>query len=210
MRVKFWGTRGSIPVPHPSVMRYGGNTSCVQVRTDHGTLVVLDCGTGARLLGRALMQEAQGAPIEGHILLGHTHADHIHGLPFFGPVFNPANSFHIYGPMGGERGVEETLAGQMQYVYFPVALDQLGAKLTAHDLAEGDFHIGEVAVEARYLNHPVLTLGYRLTVGSATLVYATDHEPYSPRSADAPLPAPTSCPTPATARTSPSCRVPTW
>jgi CheY-like chemotaxis protein/phosphoribosyl 1,2-cyclic phosphodiesterase len=183
MRLKFWGVRGSIPVPSPAVMRYGGNTSCVEVRTDAGTLLILDCGTGARLLGKSLLQEAQGQPLQGHILFGHTHWDHIQGLPFFPPVFVPGNVFHVYGPSGIGRNIGEALAGQMQYDYFPVALEQCLAQVHSHDLTEGHFTIGDVDVRTQYLNHPLLTLGYRLSVGSAQVVYATDHEPFAFESA---------------------------
>ncbi len=179
MRVKFWGTRGSIPVPSPLVLRYGGNTSCVEVRTDAGTLLILDCGTGARALGQSLLREAQGQPLEGHILFGHTHWDHIQGLPFFAPVFVPGNVFHVYGPCGIGRSIGGALAGQMQYVYFPVTLEQCLAQVHPHDLTEGQFMVGEVEVTTHYLNHPLLTLGYRLSVGSAQVAYVTDHEPFA-------------------------------
>jgi CheY-like chemotaxis protein/phosphoribosyl 1,2-cyclic phosphodiesterase len=179
MRLRFWGTRGSIPVPSPAVMRYGGNTSCVEVRTDAGTLLIMDGGTGVRPLGQALLREARGEAIEAHILFGHTHWDHIQGLPFFAPVFVPGNTFHVYGPCGIGRSIGEALSGQMQYSYFPVALEQCLAQVHAHDLTEGRFQINEVEVATHYLNHPLLTLGYRLSVGSAQVVYATDHEPFA-------------------------------
>src|SRR5918998_887006 len=121
MRVRFWGTRGSIATPAPTTLRYGGNTACVEVRTDDGTLIVLDCGTGARELGKALMASGE-RPIRGHLFISHTHWDHIQGFPFFTPLFVPGNEWHIYAPGGLGQELATTLAGQMQYTYFPVAL----------------------------------------------------------------------------------------
>ena len=177
MRVRFYGTRGSIATPGPATLRYGGNTSCVAVRSDAGTLVVLDVGTGAALLGRELL--ATGAPLRGHILIGHTHWDHIQGLPFFAPLFVPGAEWDIYAPRGLQQSVRETLAGQMQHTYFPVDLDQVGATVRYHDLVEGALQLDDVAVTAHYLNHPALTLGYRLEADGAAVVYACDHEPHA-------------------------------
>jgi len=178
MRVKFWGTRGSIAKPGPDTIRYGGNTSCVEVRSSGGTLIIIDCGTGAQSLGQSLLA-ASPTGIHGHILISHTHWDHIQGLPFFGPLFVPGYEWDIYGPKGLDQSVRETLAGQMQYTYFPVALEQFGATVRYHDLVEGVFEIDDVRITTRYLNHPALTLGYRLEADGATLVYSTDHEPHS-------------------------------
>ena len=178
MRVRFWGTRGSIAKPGPATVRYGGNTSCVEVRAGDGTLIVLDCGTGAHGLGQSLM--AAGAPVRGHLLITHTHWDHIQGFPFFGPLFVPGNDWDVYAPTGLGRRLEDTLAGQMEYAYFPMTLDQLGATIRYHDVVEGEFGVGGVRVVARYLNHPALALGYRLEAAGVSIVYATDHEPHAP------------------------------
>jgi len=186
MRIRFWGTRGSLAKPGPSTIRYGGNTSCVEVRAADGTLVILDCGTGAHDLGRNLV--ASGVhPIRGHFLITHTHWDHIQGFPFFAPLFTEGNEWDVYAPQGLGQRLEATLAGQMEYAYFPVTLGQLGATLRYHELTEGTFDLGTVQVTARYLNHPGLALGYRLEAGGVVMVYATDHEPHSrhqPESAD--------------------------
>jgi CheY-like chemotaxis protein/phosphoribosyl 1,2-cyclic phosphodiesterase len=183
MRVRFWGTRGSLAKPGPTTLRYGGNTACVEVHTAGGTLIVLDCGTGAHGLGQALRTSGV-SPLHGHLLITHTHWDHIQGFPFFAPLFDATNTWDIYAPGGLGQHLEETLSGQMQYTYFPLTLDQLGATIRYHDLREGPFEPGGVPAIARYLNHPGLTLGYRLEVGGVTLVYATDHEPHVPPRAD--------------------------
>jgi CheY-like chemotaxis protein/phosphoribosyl 1,2-cyclic phosphodiesterase len=177
MRIRFWGTRGSLPKPGPTTLRYGGNTACVQVETGEGTLVVLDCGSGAHDLGQGLL--AGQRPLRGHLLITHTHWDHIQGFPFFAPLFEAASEWDIYAPGGLGRRLEETLAGQMSYTYFPVTLEQLDATVRYHDLVEGTFDIDDVRVVARYLNHPALTLGYRLEAGGASIVYAVDHEPHA-------------------------------
>jgi phosphoribosyl 1,2-cyclic phosphodiesterase len=181
MRIRFWGTRGSIATPGPSTVRYGGNTSCVELRSDGGTLVVIDCGTGARLLGNELLAaaESRGEPTGGTILLGHTHWDHIQGLPFFEPLFRPGR-WDVYGPRGLGTSLDQTLAGQMNYQYFPVALDQLGADIEYHELVEGTFVIDDLVVRTRYLNHPALTLGFRIEGDGAVFCYLADHEPFDP------------------------------
>ncbi len=178
MKIRFWGTRGSIAKAGPGTVRYGGNTSCVEVLTASGTLIVLDCGTGAHGLGKALT-DPDDPPRRGHLLISHTHWDHIQGLPFFEPLRVAGNHWDIYAPRGLSESLRETLAAQMQYTYFPVSLDELGAEIEYHELVEGSLEIEDVRVEARYLNHPALTLGYRLEADGATMVYACDHEPHS-------------------------------
>jgi CheY-like chemotaxis protein len=178
MQIQFWGTRGSLAKPGPTTLRYGGNTACVEVRAADGTLLVLDCGTGVHGLGLAL-QAADERPLRGHILISHTHWDHIQGLPFFSPLFDKGNEWDIYAPKGLDQHVKQTLAGQMQYRYFPVTLEQLGATIRYHDLIEGSFEAGGVRVTTQYLNHPALCLGYRLEADGVAVVYATDHEPHA-------------------------------
>src|SRR2546428_2181685 len=150
MRVQFWGTRGSIAKPGPSTARYGGNTSCVEARSARGTLVIVDCGTGGHSLGQNLIS-AGAKGLRGHILITHTHWDHIQGFPFFAPLFVPGNEWDIYAPGGVGGQIQATLAGQMQYTYFPVTLDQLAARINYHELVEGTFEIGPIRVTAQYL-----------------------------------------------------------
>lgn len=176
MRVRFWGTRGSIPRPGPETVRYGGNTSCVELRAADGSRVILDSGTGAHELGTHL----SGRPgSRGHFLIGHTHWDHIQGFPFFAPFFEVGTEWNVYAPGRRTQHIADILAGQMSYDYHPVSVDSFEASVRFHDLREGSFRCGGVAVACRYMNHPVLTLGYRLAADGVVVVYATDHEPHS-------------------------------
>ena len=176
MHVVFWGTRGSIPTPGPSTVRYGGNTACVEVRTSSGTLLILDSGTGIRELGLRLLR--QGGPVAGHILLGHTHWDHISGFPFFTPAFMSGNSFRIFGARDLDRSLQSVLAGQMHQTYFPVPLGDLRAELRFEELDEGEFQVEDVLIRTHYLNHTSVCMGYRLEADGASVAYISDHEPY--------------------------------
>ncbi len=178
MRVRFWGTRGSIATPGPSTNRFGGNTTCVELTTNDGRLVIFDMGTGARVLGADLLGRGLSS-VRGSILLTHTHWDHIQGFPFFAPLFHPGNEFAVHAPEGGGGSLHQLLAGQMEFRYFPVDLHQLPATITYHDLAEGPHEIGGLRVLAQFLHHPAMTLGYRVEADGATVVNLTDHEPFS-------------------------------
>ena len=178
MKVRFWGTRGSIATPGPGTNHFGGNTSCVELTTADGDLLIFDCGTGARGLATELMAQGKRA-INSNILLGHTHWDHIQGFPFFSPAFVNGNSVAIYGPEGSRGPLHDVLAGQMEYTYFPIDLNQLPAKITYHDLTEGIHTIGGARVATQFLNHPAMTVGYRVEVDGAAMVYLVDHEPFS-------------------------------
>lgn len=151
----------------------------MQLVSDAGTLLVLDCGTGARNLGDHLL-ELLPAGMHGHIFLTHTHWDHIQGFPFFAPVFAQGNVWTVYGPRDGERQLEQALSGQMQYTYFPVELNQISAGIDCVDLEEGQFQLTDLEVSSQYLNHPAVTLGYRFQTGGVSFAYVTDHEPFSP------------------------------
>jgi diguanylate cyclase (GGDEF)-like protein len=175
--VRFWGTRGSIAAPGERTARYGGNTSCTEVRTPDGTLIVLDCGTGARELGLHLTQTLK-PPMHLHLFIGHTHWDHIQGFPFFVPAFVPGVELNVYAPLGFQQSLEEAMAGQMEYSYFPVKLRDLRSRIHFTELEEGFFRVGDVLVETQYLNHTAPTIAYRITSGRATIAYVTDHEPF--------------------------------
>jgi CheY-like chemotaxis protein len=148
------------------------------VTTASGDLLIFDCGTGARGLAAELMARGKEA-INANILLGHTHWDHIQGFPFFSPAFVNGNSVAIYGPEGSRGNLHDVLAGQMEYTYFPIDLNQLPAKITYHDLTEGIHTIGGARVVTQFLNHPAMTVGYRVEVDGVAMVYLVDHEPFS-------------------------------
>ncbi len=177
MYVRFWGTRGSIAAPGRHTATYGGNTACVEVRTADGTRLILDCGTGARVLGLQLLRAA-APPRRLHLFLSHTHWDHIQGFPFFEPAFLPATDLHIYAPRGFHRSMEDAMAGLMQHPYFPVKLHDLRSRLHFTELEEGAFRVGEVSIATHFVNHTAPTLAYRLSNGGATVAYVTDHEPF--------------------------------
>ncbi len=178
MRVRFWGTRGSIATPGPTTLRYGGNTSCVELVTNAGWRFIFDCGTGIRPLG-VEMREKLTPPIKATILLGHTHWDHIQGFPFFTPVFEPGNKFTVVAPQGMGRSLADVLSGQMEFTYFPVELDQLPARIEFRELGEGTFDFGGAKVITQFINHPAPCLGYRVEADGVNVVYQCDHEPFS-------------------------------
>jgi phosphoribosyl 1,2-cyclic phosphodiesterase len=174
--LKFWGVRGSIPAPGPSTVRYGGNTSCVEVRA-HGEIIILDAGTGVRALGRQLVAEFDTQPIELTLLLTHTHWDHIQGLPFFLPVYKPQNQLRILGYEGARHGLEDVLCGQMESPFFPIGLREVPANVRIEELAEMDFRIGPVRVRACWANHPGKCVGYRLDAAEGSVAFFPDNEP---------------------------------
>ena len=178
MKVRFWGTRGSIATPGPTTVHFGGNTSCVEVVTKAGVRFILDCGTGARPLGMHLLANVP-KPVRATILLTHTHWDHIQGFPFFTPVFIPGNQFTICAPEGVGRSLADVLSGQMEFTYFPVELGQLPSEIAYRDLHEGTFEFDGVKVITQYLHHPAVTLGYRIEADDAVMVYLCDHEPFT-------------------------------
>src|SRR5881397_3543700 len=176
MHVRFWGTRGSIPTPGRRTAAFGGNTSCVEVQATDGTTIILDCGTGIRMLGMDMLQRT--GPHRIHLLIGHTHWDHIQGFPFFTPAFVSGTELNIYGSSGFQRSLEDSLSGQMQYSYFPVKLKELASRLHYTELEEGFFRIGEIYVQTQYLNHTSPAIAYRISSGATTIAYVTDHEPF--------------------------------
>ena len=175
MRIRFWGTRGSIPAPGPRTVRYGGNCSCVEVRTSAGDLIIIDAGTGIRELGVSLLEEQ---PINAHLFLSHTHWDHISGFPFFPPAFVPGNRLTIYAPRNIDKRIEDVMAGQMEYTYFPVTLADMGAQIRYQELLEETLTIGEAKITTHYLNHTTLCIGYRIEADGHSVAYVSDHEPF--------------------------------
>jgi phosphoribosyl 1,2-cyclic phosphodiesterase/CheY-like chemotaxis protein len=175
--VRFWGVRGSIATPGPSTLRYGGNTACIEVRAD-GQLIVLDAGTGIRALGLRLAEEFKGVPLSLTVLITHTHWDHIQGFPFFDAAYNSQNRLRILGYEGARDGLLGALSSQMESPYFPVGWQQLPSHISLQELKQLEFNIGPIRVEAMYLNHPGICVGYRLHTSSGIIAYLPDNEPF--------------------------------
>lgn len=177
--VRFWGVRGSIACPGQSTVRYGGNTSCVEVQAGPHRLI-FDGGTGLRVLGQSLLTQES---LEAHLFFTHSHWDHIQGFPFFVPAFVPGNRFHIYGTVAPNGStIEQRLNDQMLHPNFPVPLQIMGADLKFYDLEVGEsVHIGDVLVENALLNHPGEAVGYRVNWQSYAVAYVTDTEHFPDR-----------------------------
>jgi len=173
--VKFWGVRGSIPAPGPNTAFYGGNTSCVEVRI-HDQIIILDAGTGIRALGKSLISEFGGKPMNLSLLITHTHWDHIQGFPYFLPAYNPKNNISIFGFDSAGQGLEKALSAQMQTPYFPVKLEKMSGNVQIHDLKELQFKINKVPVKAHFLNHPGICSAYRIFAPEGSVSYLPDVE----------------------------------
>ena len=173
MRATFWGTRGSLASPGPDTIRYGGNTSCVSVEGKEGTLLVLDAGTGIRLLGGALTPDVNCV----HLLLTHLHMDHVQGLPFFAPLRRTGVEVHIYGPASTTTTLSSRLQRYLSPPLFPVNVRELPSDLHFHELPADTVEIGEFRVKAQLVIHPNPTIGYRIEGEPGTLTYLPDHEP---------------------------------
>ena len=176
-RLRFWGVRGSIPVPGSSTVGYGGNTSCIEVRAD-GEIIILDAGSGMRELGIALENEFGPRSIKLTLLISHTHWDHIQGLPFFLPAYNEKNSLRLLGYEGARDGLATILASQMETSVFPVSLRDMPSAIEIEELRDMQFHVGKVRIEARFVNHPGICVGYRLYTSNGSIAYLPDNEPY--------------------------------
>ncbi len=181
MKVRFWGVRGSIPVPGRSTNRYGGNTSCVEVRPRGDWPIIIDAGTGLRRLGKQLMDDRFGDGAgTAHILISHTHWDHIQGMPFFSPLYHKGNRLHVFARQQSDTHLKAVFASQTEDPYFPVPLTALEADVEFHELVEGArFAIGRTQVACTRLNHPWVAMAYRLDVDGASVVYASDTAPFT-------------------------------
>ncbi len=176
MHFTFRGVRGSIASPGPATVRYGGNTTCIEVRGDNDELIILDAGTGIFPLAQTLLSEL---PVSCHIFISHTHWDHIQGLPFFTPLFIPGNKITIYGagdPVS-QRGIQEVLSRQLEYAYFPIREAELNAEVNYVDLKDMErIEIGSVTVENILMNHPAMDYGYKVSCEGKSLFFTGDHE----------------------------------
>ena len=176
MTIRFWGTRGSIPSPGKSTVKYGGNTSCVELRAGN-EILIFDAGTGIRDLGNQLINEFKSQQVTVHLFVSHTHWDHIQGFPFFMPAYNKNFQIIIYGPPARDKSLKDLFKFQMDSEYFPVPLGGLNAQIVMQEVRE-PFRIGNLSVTSYYMNHPAMTLSYKIFDGEKTFIYAPDNEPY--------------------------------
>jgi len=179
MRVKFWGVRGSTPTPQAENMRYGGNTSCVEVRVGE-QLYIFDCGTGFRVLGQQLQDEfgEKKLPLSAHVFVSHFHWDHIQGIPFFRPLYDRADSQFLFHCSSRTRSLKQVMDEQMASPYFPVNLSQMRAQQKFYDIDSGRLDLEDgVQIQTSWLNHPQGCMGFRMETKDGVLVYATDNEP---------------------------------
>jgi phosphoribosyl 1,2-cyclic phosphodiesterase len=174
VRVRVWGCRGSLASPGAQTARYGGNTSCVEVRAADGTLVVLDAGTGIRELGAALASER---PKTVHLLLTHLHLDHVEGLGFFTPRFDPEATVHLWSPPPPQGSLSDWIASYLSPPLFPVPFDRVSGRVVFHELEPGTLELGSVRVLAERVTHPGPTFAYRLEEDGRSLAFVPDHEP---------------------------------
>jgi phosphoribosyl 1,2-cyclic phosphodiesterase len=176
MKLRIWGCRGSIPAPGPETMRYGGNTSCVEMTLSDGSTLILDAGTGIRNLGMAL---GRGGEVQQpiHILLTHLHLDHIQGFMFFAPVFRPESEIIIWGPASPEASLRDRIARYISAPLAPVEVRELPSSLSFREADALEWEIGPAKIRAQAVNHRGPTLGYRIEDNGTTVCYIPDHEP---------------------------------
>jgi phosphoribosyl 1,2-cyclic phosphodiesterase len=178
--VTIWGDRGSMPTPGPDTVLFGGNTSCLEVRCGE-RLIIIDAGSGIRKLGDKLMREdLKRGPISADILITHTHWDHILGFPMFTPIFIPGTRLRIRGPISYEDdSLEKVFGSLLSYRYWPVRQEELAAKIEYEQIKETTLDLGDgIFVGTKYLNHPILCLGYRIEYEGKSFVTVYDNEPF--------------------------------
>jgi phosphoribosyl 1,2-cyclic phosphodiesterase len=180
MQIRFWGVRGSTPTPEPRNARYGGNTSCLEVRLDNGSLIILDCGSGMRGLGKSLQNEFGERPIEAALFLTHFHWDHIQGIPFFPPFYRSGNQFMFHSVLQTGSGLKDTIEGQMANPYFPVNMGVMASQRNFSNLNGVPITLQGATLRSAPLNHPQGCVGYRIDADGGAFVLATDNEPGSP------------------------------
>lgn len=182
--IKFWGTRGSIATPLPDRMKYGGDTSCVEIVTHEGLEIIMDAGTGMRRLGQVIMGRKKSCK-GGALFLSHLHWDHIQGFPFFVPFYSPKNTFNVYSVHGANGSLKKIFSESMAKDYFPVPLANLGSRLSFVEL-EGPVDLGVARVSFHHLNHPGPCIGFRIEAQGRTIVYVSDHEDFCKLTGDSP------------------------
>ena len=173
MNVTPFGVRGSLAAPGPATVRYGGNTACVRVTGADGTVLALDAGTGIRALALSLPPRLRRVDV----LLSHLHMDHIIGLGFFGPLYNPGMEVHIWGPASATLTLEARLRRYLAPPLFPVLLRDLPCRLELHHVNREAFSVGAFRIRAARICHPGPTVGYRIETDEGSLAYLPDHEP---------------------------------
>jgi phosphoribosyl 1,2-cyclic phosphodiesterase len=179
MQITFWGVRGSYPVPGAATVRYGGQTSCVEVRAASGETVIVDAGTGMRQLGNKLAREANGQPSQYHVLLSHVHWDHIQGLPFFSPAYIPGTRISVYALLTAANELDQVIGGITRHEFFPMPLEAVPAQFDFHQVEPGvDFVIGGFHITPIALNHPFGSVGYRIDGDGSSVAYVADTAPF--------------------------------
>lgn len=173
MRVKIWGCRGSMATPGAETLRTGGNTTCVEVSAN-GSRLILDAGTGIRALGQEL---SGNGPRKINICLTHLHLDHIEGLGFFAPFYDPECEVVLWGPPSSVRSLKERISRYLSSPLFPIEISDMPARVTFLDVPEEPWEIDGLRVHAHPVSHPGTTLGYRVEADGASLAFIPDHEP---------------------------------